>query len=251
MKIKSKQFVIQKYIEQPLLYKKKKFDIRLFILVSQSGKLYVFRESYIRVSAYEYSLDDMQKFGHLNNIAIQKYSKDYDQEKAIISVKELERYINQTKDPHFNFEVHIRPKLNQIVAIMGALLMQKFTVSSRSNKNNFEIFGLDFMIDQFFKVWLIEANTNPAITTNNSFLDQLIPRMLDDAFKLTLDKVFPIPKKSTTVLSKHFWRDTTVDQIVSEYEQSAFKLCTYSDSDNLWDRVTNTDIERALKCNPN
>ena len=30
---------------------------------------------------------------------------------------------------------------------------------------SFEIFGLDFMIDEKFKAWLIEVNTNPDITT--------------------------------------------------------------------------------------
>lgn len=29
--------------------------------------------------------------------------------------------------------------------------------------NNFEIFGLDFMIDMDFKPWLIEINTNPCL----------------------------------------------------------------------------------------
>ena len=29
--------------------------------------------------------------------------------------------------------------------------------------NNFEIFGLDFMIDTDFNLWLIEVNTNPCL----------------------------------------------------------------------------------------
>ncbi len=29
--------------------------------------------------------------------------------------------------------------------------------------HNFEIFGLDFMIDNNFHVWLIEVNTNPCL----------------------------------------------------------------------------------------
>lgn len=29
--------------------------------------------------------------------------------------------------------------------------------------NNFEIFGLDFMIDSNLDVWLIEINTNPCL----------------------------------------------------------------------------------------
>jgi len=46
------------------------------------------------------------------------------------------------------------------------------------------------MVDSEFKVWLIEVNTNPAIDDCSPMLKAMIPRMLDDAFKLTIDKIF-------------------------------------------------------------
>jgi tubulin--tyrosine ligase len=36
-------------------------------------------------------------------------------------------------------------------------------LDAEKHQNNFEIFGLDFMIDEDFKVWLIEVNTNPCL----------------------------------------------------------------------------------------
>ncbi len=39
-----------------------------------------------------------------------------------------------------------------------------FTAMDKNKKDlSFEIFGLDFLIDDNFKVWLIEANTNPCL----------------------------------------------------------------------------------------
>lgn len=46
------------------------------------------------------------------------------------------------------------------------------------------------MLDSQFKLWLIEINTNPAIDDCSAVLKVLIPRMLDDMFKLTIDKLF-------------------------------------------------------------
>lgn len=40
------------------------------------------------------------------------------------------------------------------------------------------------------KVWLIEVNTNPCLELSSPLLEQLIPNMLDDMLKLTVDKVF-------------------------------------------------------------
>ena len=43
---------------------------------------------------------------------------------------------------------------------------------------SFEIFGLDFLIDEGFKVWLIEANTNPCLELACPLLGRIIPSML-------------------------------------------------------------------------
>lgn len=63
-----------------------------------------------------------------------------------------------------------------------------------TTKNNFsfEIFGLDFMIDEFGKVWLIEVNRNPCLETSTSLLCRLLSNMIDDAFRIALDPLFPV-----------------------------------------------------------
>ena len=50
------------------------------------------------------------------------------------------------------------------------------------------------MLDSNKHAWLIEVNTNPCLEISNKWLSTIVPRMLDDAFKLTLDRLFP-PKK--------------------------------------------------------
>ena len=42
-------------------------------------------------------------------------------------------------------------------------------------------------------MFLIEVNTNPCIEESSSILKALIPRMINDALKLTIDVVFPTP----------------------------------------------------------
>ena len=45
-------------------------------------------------------------------------------------------------------------------------------------RDNFEIFGLDFMIDETFRPWLIEANTNPCLELSCPLLERIIPHMI-------------------------------------------------------------------------
>lgn len=57
----------------------------------------------------------------------------------------------------------------------------------------FEIFGLDFMIDENFKPYLIEINTNPALETACPICLRVIPPMIDNAFRIAIDPLFPSP----------------------------------------------------------
>jgi hypothetical protein len=57
----------------------------------------------------------------------------------------------------------------------------------------FEIFGLDFMIDDVMKPWLIEVNTNPCLELSSPYLARLIPTMVENALKIAVDPLFPPP----------------------------------------------------------
>jgi tubulin---tyrosine ligase len=56
-----------------------------------------------------------------------------------------------------------------------------------------QVFGLDFMIDDDFKVFLIEVNTNPCLELCSPLLARLIPNMLENAFRIVTDPLFPPP----------------------------------------------------------
>ena len=69
---------MQKYIEKPLLINNRKFDMRIWVLVTQNNDLYMFKEGYLRLSSENYTLNDIENpFIHLTNNAVQKYSVGY------------------------------------------------------------------------------------------------------------------------------------------------------------------------------
>jgi hypothetical protein len=63
----------------PYLIQKRKFDLRVFALMTyyhETGLLrgYYFNEGYLRTSCKEFSLKADNKYVHLTNDAVQKYS---------------------------------------------------------------------------------------------------------------------------------------------------------------------------------
>ena len=47
----------------------------------------------------------------------------------------------------------------------------------------FEFFGYDFMIDEDFKLSIIEVNTNPCLETESPLLTRIIPELIENTFK--------------------------------------------------------------------
>lgn len=63
-----------------MLIAKRKFDIRIWVLLTQSNKVYIFKQGYIRTSSVGYSLDQdliTRQEVHLTNNAIQQQSEHY------------------------------------------------------------------------------------------------------------------------------------------------------------------------------
>ena len=48
---------MQKYIENSLLFNKRKFDIRVWVLVTHTLDIYFFKEGYLRTSSENYDLN--------------------------------------------------------------------------------------------------------------------------------------------------------------------------------------------------
>jgi len=151
------------------------------------------REGYIRTSCAFYNTEDTEnRFVHLTNNAIQKYSDNYGkyEDGNQLSYASFQKYLDENfKDYNISFINNIMPKIKCLI-IKSVLSVRKL-INQEKRKYCFEIFGYDFILDSDFNTWLIEVNTNPCLEESSKLLKMLIPRMVDDAFKLTVDVLFP------------------------------------------------------------
>jgi hypothetical protein len=186
-------FIVQKYIEKPLLYLGRKFDIRCYALVTSfqgNTQAFFYKEGYIRTCCEKYNIKNVKnQFIHLTNDAIQKFSIGYGKfENANkLSYEQLQEYL-ETFDKNVNFFKDILPLMKQIVLDTVLATYEKLNPSKKIQC--FEVLGYDFMIDSNYKPWLIEVNTNPCLELVSPYLEVLIPKMLENAFALTVDQFF-------------------------------------------------------------
>ena len=193
--VADKTYILQKYIENPLLINKRKFDIRCYaMMTSINGVIqgYFYLDGYLRTTSQEYSVDELDPFVHLTNDAIQKHSSDYGkfENGNKLSYREFQKYLD-SNHYNINFNLQILPKIKTMVK--ETMMAAYSAIDSNRRMHCMEIFGYDFMIDQMFKPWLIEVNTNPCLELSAPHLRTIIPAMLENAFKLVLDSLFPAP----------------------------------------------------------
>ena len=181
--------IIQKYLDNPLLYKKRKFDIRCFALLDCNLNVYYCKEGHLKGSSELYNVENSNKFIHITNYSFQKKSSSF------------ERYEHGNEISYENFKEFLKEegipldKFNKMIEDMKFLIKLSFkSVSKKLYRTNdvlcFELFGYDFIIDNEFKPWILEINNNPGLGISSPVIKKIIPRMIDDAFRLTIDKVF-------------------------------------------------------------
>ena len=255
------RIIIQKYIERPLLYYGRKCDIRIWVLLTQNMKVYVFKEGHLKTCSVLFDIDSKDAFTHITNYSFQKYNYNF------------QKFEKGNEVPFYDFQKFIDDKCNKENYKLNVDLMNKvkeiiklsmMSVKDKINKNNrnyqFEIFGYDFMLDDNFNVFLIEINTNPGLEESSPWIKVIVPRMLDDALRLTLDQLFE-PKYDFSQNYKKLDELDILENVLNSLKNnnesneegddknkdklkinnkkyiSPFPVPGYEDDDNLWDFV--------------
>eukprot|EP00471_Norrisiella_sphaerica_P003421 CAMPEP_0184481484 /NCGR_PEP_ID=MMETSP0113_2-20130426/3026_1 /TAXON_ID=91329 /ORGANISM="Norrisiella sphaerica, Strain BC52" /LENGTH=425 /DNA_ID=CAMNT_0026860635 /DNA_START=81 /DNA_END=1355 /DNA_ORIENTATION=+ len=190
-------YIISKYLNNPLLVGGKKFDLRLYVLVTNYRplKIYFNTEGFARfcnvkyTSANNSNIDNM--FVHLTNVAIQKHGDDYnDKHGNKWSFKHLMFYLEATQG-------HEASKLlfHKIESIFVYMCKAVQNVMI-NDKHCFECYGFDIMIDKNLKPWLIEVNASPSLTSTTHADRIMKSNMINDIMETVVPPDFPESKTS-------------------------------------------------------
>ena len=229
----SSKLVLQKYIEKPLLYNKRKFDMRIWVLLNHKMEAYIFKEGHLKATSYEYDSQSKNSFIHLTNYSVQKYSENFSKFEYgnEISFSEFEESLLKDYGIEKNVKKDIYPKLIEIIKI--SLDAVKDKINDLNRRGCYELLGYDFMFDENINPFLIEINTNPGLEISSPLISQLVPRMVDDCFRLTIDDVFGVKYKE--------------DRFVDGKFVSPFHVDGYDDSENMFEKIADFGEKKKKK----
>ena len=221
----SNELIIQKYLDNPLLYRKRKFDIRCFVLVDWNLNVFFCREGHLKASSLIYDINNVNKFIHITNHSFQKKSNKFEKYECgnEISYNEFKNFLKEENVPSDYFAKIIN-KMKFLVELSFKAVGEKLIRTP--DVLSFELFGYDFIIDNEYNPWILEINNNPGLSISSPVIAKIIPRMMDDAFRLTIDKIF------NTQYSSYCF-DSNGNYI------SRYHLDGYSDNENIFEFLCN------------
>lgn len=174
-------YIVQRYLDNPYLIGGKKFDLRVYILVTSyiPLKAWLYREGFARFTNTRYSLNSIDdQYIHLTNVAIQKTAPDYDPEGSKWSIHQLRLYLTARHGVEIVEELF---RLMDDIFIKSLQSVQRVIIN---DKHCFELYGYDILIDSDLKPWLCEINASPSLTASNQIDYNLKHAMLSDVLNV-------------------------------------------------------------------
>lgn len=184
-------YVISKYIERPLLIGGRKFDLRMYVLVTSYKplKAFLYQDGFARFCNEKYSANAADRdnhFVHLTNVAVQKHNEDYNEHHGgKWSLANLRLYLKAMYGADATarlFEELESVILHSIKSVQNVII---------NEKHCFECYGYDLLIDENLKVWLIEVNASPALTATTKSDRSLKHSLVHNIFNILLPENLP------------------------------------------------------------
>jgi len=197
----NKGFLISDYITNPHLIKGYKYDLRVYVLVTNFDPLtvYINNDGLVRFCTVKYRTDTStlhNKFMHISNYSIQKESKMYrpNTDASDDSSKwNFTMWEEAIKEQGHDVKVALL-KIEDIVikTLISAQDLISNAYDSMTGVRNvcYELYGFDVMFDSHMNPWLLEVNTNPSLSSNSPLDKMLKTKVCCDT--LTLVGVKPI-----------------------------------------------------------
>lgn len=195
-------YVISRYVDNPLLIGGKKFDLRLYVLVTSYRplKAYQYVHGFARFCNAKFSTDVVDidnPFIHLTNVAIQKHNDEYNSKHGgKWHVRNLRLYIEQV----YGLEAS-----NRLFQAMDALIIHSLKAVQPvmiNDRHCFECYGYDVLIDAELKPWLVEVNASPSLSTTTEDDRVLKLSLLRDIYNIVACNVPPaVPDTTKSLLT--------------------------------------------------
>lgn len=237
-------YVVQRYLHKPLLIEGLKFDLRIYVLLAGCDplRIFVYDEGLARFATEEYESPSKENMDnlcmHLTNYAINKENPnfifnndakkmDVGHKRSLTSLMETLRHMGHDTETLWKKIYNIF-----ILTFISAqpILAHHYRSCQPDNYMNdmcFEVLGMDVILDENLRPYLLEVNHTPSFATETP-LDSLIKKNLIrdsiNIMNLNLKTKNEIMIQRKEIMQKRVLTGKKV-KLTSEEKQELIKQC--------------------------
>lgn len=192
----SDHMICQLYLHRPLLIDGFKFDLRVYALVTSIDPLrvYVYNEGLARFATSPYKEpkghNTTNMYMHLTNYSVNKHSRTYSRDDEVGSKRKFST-LNRILSTEGYDVVALWNNIDDVVikTVISAwpVLRHNYVASFPTHDITnacFEILGVDILIDQNLKPWLLEVNHSPSFHTDGLVDKEVKYALIRDTFSM-------------------------------------------------------------------
>ena len=227
---KRHKYLVSRYVKDPLLINNKKFDMRAYILVTGMNplRIYFYRDGYIKIAVKDFTFN--HKFIKDGCVHITtsdtnqecydgkeyKYDTDiYDAKSHFWSYMHFERYcakrgINYTEIMEQMKDIFIKTFIS-----LNSDFIEIMKNRNKYDRNLYQLYGLDLMVDINNKVHLLELNRNPSMRDGHGVCDYMYDNLIADI--LNIVGIVPFNHETKETFDKDIYKyDNETEEIVDD-----------------------------------
>ena len=189
--------VVQEYLERPMLITGRKFDLRFYVLVTCSSplRIYMHDSGLVRFATKKYDPNASPEDAHvhLTNFSLNKEDDNFiraqgTDEKIEDSKWSIPFFIKYLKENGYDVDAIFkdieRVTVATIIAGFNAIRNHQANYV-KHRQNNYELYGIDIILDDQMKAHVLEINISPGMSGNDSPLDYVIKnRLMHDTLRM-------------------------------------------------------------------
>ena len=251
-------FLITKYIENPHLIYGKKYDFRIYVLITSANPLsiYIYDQGLVRIASEKYSLDISRlnsRFIHLTNTVVNKANKDYIFNDSIDSeignkwsLKTYRKYCEKMVIDFDKIFANIKDVvIKTILSNYDRFLNDEDVKKNHKNfyhRNYHNLFGFDIILDDDLKAFLLEVNDGPSLSLYDNMDRDIKTKLMADTFNLI--GIVPFAHDETQKPMDEIYEYTDRSE-----EEIDYALCEFSRPKGNYERIfpVKNNIERYKK----
>eukprot|EP01041_Mallomonas_annulata_P002181 gene2181-4242_t len=190
-----REWVLQKYISNPLLVNGHKFHLRVYILCIGGLKVFVYNNILMLFAAHTYDpIDITDVYKHLTNTAKSVEDESFNEENGVQILDDLPKYLcNGQTSSRLQYDEkkathatqYIRNQIYEITKELFTSFENEYTIFSPMS-NCFELYGVDFLVDRSLRVHLLEVNPGPDFKQTGQRLRDVICGLMQQTCELVL-----------------------------------------------------------------